>query len=384
MQQNYVHRARVDWAGLRGKVAQAIPSPQTIPDTYPAIRYALHLLDDPHTQFLPPEDAHALLEQEQVIGLGLMAMYPERIVVTVNAGGAAEHAGVRVGDRIERINDAATAQMTSADFFNALFSGTILRLTLQRAGDISDIRVTIQHAEYHYPVEGPHGQRLPDSIGYIELPGLAASQPIFHQYAGLVQQHIREIDQPAACGWIVDLRGNLGGDPWDMLAGIGPILGEGTVGAYVYPTGRREAWVYRNGQAWRGDEVWAQVDHPYQLKQPLPPVAVLTDAQTASAGEAVLVAFRGRPDTRTFGQATAGVPTHRDAKTLSDGALLLLTLALDADRMGQTYDAPIAPDEAIRTVPKLVGTARDPVVLSAQAWLQAQPACADRATSISH
>src|SRR5262249_27262645 len=82
-------------------------------------------------------------------------------------------------------------------------------------------------------------------------------------------------------GWVVDLRGNIGGDMWPMLAGIGPILGEGGVGAFV-GKGDKRKWVYRDGRALEGEKVEMRATAPYQLKQADPPVAVLTDGQTAA------------------------------------------------------------------------------------------------------
>jgi len=38
-------------------------------------------------------------------------------------------------------------------------------------------------------------------------------------------------DRDDLIGWIVDLRGNGGGNMWPMLAGVGPVLGEGVVGS---------------------------------------------------------------------------------------------------------------------------------------------------------
>lgn len=74
---------------------------------------------------------------------------------------------------------------------------------------------------------------------------------------------------------------------------------------------------------------------------------MLTDSSTASAGEAVTIAFRGRPHTRSFGTPTNGVPTANAVFTLSDGALLTVTNALEADRTGRTYTAAIPPDVRI-------------------------------------
>lgn len=69
------------------------------------------------------------------------------------------------------------------------------------------------------------------------------------------------------------------------------------------------------------------------------PVAVLTDSQTASSGQAIVAAFKGRPHTCSFGPPTYGVPTANQEEQLSDGALMVLTLAVDADRTGHRYDA---------------------------------------------
>jgi hypothetical protein len=106
------------------------------------------------------------------------------------------------------------------------------------------------------------------------------------------------------------------------------------------------------------------------LGRPEPPVAVLTGPSTGSAGEAVLIAFKGRPDTRVFGRSTAGFATGNDGFTFSDGALLLLTMANDVDRTGVVYrNAPIPPDQAVAET-----AGSDAAALAATAWLKEQPA----------
>lgn len=229
------------------------------------------------------------------------------------------------------------------------------------------------------PGEEPHGQRLASGIGYLELPHVlgsaTGSNKATQRYAVLAQEAIRQADQEGTCGWIVDLRENGGGDMWPMLAGVGPILGEGTVGWFADPDGRKEIWTYSNGQAQLNGVTLEGVALPYHLKRPFLPVAVLTSIYTASAGEAIVVAFRGRPDTQSFGQPTYGVPTANTSITLSDGALLVLTVAVDADRTGQTYRSSIAPDHSVVYSQEQIGSTTDPVVKAAVAWLHAQASC---------
>ncbi|MFJ8555082.1 S41 family peptidase [Streptomyces sp. NPDC093676] len=103
--------------------------------------------------------------------------------------------------------------------------------------------------------------------------------------------------------------------------------------------------------------------------------AVLTGKRTASSGEAVVVAFRGRPQTRFFGEQTSGVPTGNEMYRLSDGAMLVLTEVKDADRTGRAYDAPIPPDVEIVKDPRPVARNQDEVLQAAQSWLLKQAAC---------
>jgi carboxyl-terminal processing protease len=73
-------------------------------------------------------------------------------------------------------------------------------------------------------------------------------------------------------------------------------------------------------------------------------VAVLTDGRTASSGEAVAVAFRGRPGVLSYGAATYGFSTGNETVRLPDGALLRITSSRFADRTGLVYGGPLPVD----------------------------------------
>ena len=77
------------------------------------------------------------------------------------------------------------------------------------------------------------------------------------------------------------------------------------------------------------------------------PVVVVTGAKTASSGEAVAVAFRGRPHTRSVGQPTLGVSTSNQMYPLPGGAGLNLTTARFVDRTGRAYGDALVPDETV-------------------------------------
>lgn len=216
----------------------------------------------------------------------------------------------------------------------------------------------------------PKGNILEEKIGYIFMTGFASFNPNeIDKYANALQQIIRTLDAQEPCGWIVDLRSNTGGNMWPMLAGIGPILGEGQVGAFIDADGNQTYWYYQNGQSLINDNSIVTILEPYELISPAPPVAVLTSSQTASSGEAIVVAFRHRPNTRSFGQATMGLSTANSGFPLEDGAIIILTVATYLDRDGEIYGLAIRPDEITPTI-----NSKD-VPQAAIDWLLAQPTC---------
>jgi carboxyl-terminal processing protease len=158
---------------------------------------------------------------------------------------------------------------------------------------------------------------------------------------------------------------------WPMLAGVGPILGEGEVGSFVSAQGS-SMWTYRDGQSMIDQIVLSKVDQPYKIKNENLPVAILTDEFTASSAEAVVIAFKGRNKTRSFGMPTRGIPTANQPFKLRDGAVLNLTVAVDADRTGKHYDSEIPPDVEVKTIWTLYGTDEDPVLKAAAIWLKDQ------------
>jgi C-terminal processing protease CtpA/Prc len=189
---------------------------------------------------------------------------------------------------------------------------------------------------------------VPEDIGYIRIPWVVGSQEKLDAYIAHVQGQIKARDKPDLKGWLVDLRGNIGGNMWPMLVGVGPVLGEDTLGYSFDSNNAKTAWRYEKGKALANGDIEAETAHYYTLKSANPVVAVLTDTLTASSGEAVAVAFKARKHTRSFGAGTCGVSTGRSRFYLSDGSVLLLTTAVFADRRRVRYGHSIAPDEPLK------------------------------------
>ncbi|MFY9345919.1 MAG: S41 family peptidase [Planctomycetota bacterium] len=344
-------------------------------DTYAAIREALTALGDRNSQFLTPEEAKGLGAVRAGRATGLLVLHPEAIVAQVTPESPAQQAGVLVGDRILAVEGVDLAAESGGRFARLFGNG------LRADGSTAPLALSVQTGKdgprtvrvdlAAFDANPPTGSRLDGDVGYLELPGLGAG-PLAKTYADIAQDLIKTIDSVPVRGWILDLRRNTGGNVWPILAGIGPIVGEGVLGAYVSANGRTE-WSYAEGAAMIGGQAAASVTSPYEPAAPLPPVAVLTSGLTANAGEAVVVAFRGRERSRTFGAPTRGVPTANTQMRHDDGALLVVTIMLYVDRTGRTYDGSIAPDVPVATDWTKFGAADDPVIVAAKRWLAEQP-----------
>jgi len=362
----------VDWAAIREQALVLAPDPQSTEDTYPALEFVVTQLGDSATFFIPANRA-----QETRIDLGFDAFYPEAVILTIVPGGPADQAGLRVGDVITAINGAPPRQFEGTPYLDYDDEITV-QISVQRADQNQLITVTLEMV--------PILQRSPWSrsigtgsskIGYIELPVTFGWEP----YPTIAQWVMREADQPGTCGWILDLRHNFGGNIWSYIAAMGPILGEGTVGGFVYLDGTRDLWRYENHEVFwgRGERDESLVEGQiYELMNPMPSVALLTSRATMAAGELALITFQGRAKIRTFGEPTGGSPFLQFWTILSDGAALNVSGAFSMDRTGHTYKGPIEPDEPVKNDWTVFGTDHDPVILAARNWLLAQSDCAQK------
>ncbi|MFD2519977.1 S41 family peptidase [Emticicia soli] len=202
--------------------------------------------------------------------------------------------------------------------------------------------------------ELPNMPELDNSIGYVKVGAFSGNATEALAYVQAIQTSIKNSDNDAIKGWIVDLRGNFGGNMWPMLCGIGPILGDGVAGHFIDADEKIQPWGYINGVTGG-----FQIENPYILKKNNPKVAVLVDGATASSGEAVAIAFKNRPDAKLFGRPTCGVSTANRSFVLSDNATLYLTVSTMADRTQKAYGKKVEPDVNIVSQQQYISQAID-------------------------
>lgn len=200
------------------------------------------------------------------------------------------------------------------------------------------------------PLTGPiRHEFIEGGIAYINVPWIATTdEAICTGYADSIQSLIRTFDQGGINKWIIDLRNNTGGNCWPMLAGLGPLLGNGVHGYFV-SSKENIPISYKNGVVMQGKQARCIVSNPYTLEEDKKTIIVLTGKKTSSAGEIVALSFKGRNDVYLYGEPTAGLTTANATYSLSDGSMLVLTVCKEADRSGKIVEGKIRPDEFIQS-----------------------------------
>lgn len=229
---------------------------------------------------------------------------------------------------------------------------TVLTALGDRHSFVQVPKAAAMHREEAIATQAVEARQMQD-IGYLLVPGLRGAGPSGSEaFRSQLCEHLARLAPTSSQGWIIDLRNNTGGNMWPMINGLSSLLGGAKVGAIRDRHGAVTPWQSAYSKACSAD-----LSHR--------PVAVLVGPKTASSGEAVAVAFRARPETRFFGQPTAGLSTSNQPYALPDGGDLVLTTAVFLDRNGEAYLQGVQPEQF---VPR-----DEDAVAAAAAWLRSLP-----------
>lgn len=177
---------------------------------------------------------------------------------------------------------------------------------------------------------------IDDGIGYIRIDGYVGVDAARSQeFSRRVSRQIEGVAPSVSNGWILDLRQNSGGNMWPMLSALSSFLGHAPLGFFQDREGTSSPWLLEDSE---GE---AAID----LQESR--VAVLVGSRTASSGEALALAFRGRPNSMSFGKRTAGLATGNTVFKLRDGSQILLTTSLLLDRGLDSHVLGVVPDEIV-------------------------------------
>ena len=128
----------------------------------------------------------------------------------------------------------------------------------------------------------PSGKMIDSNIAYLSINGfIPKNKKNELNYAIHIQNLIKSLDSNYNIKyWIIDLRENWGGDMYPMIAGLAPIIGEGTYGYFVLPKKEPEEWYYKKGKCGEEKNQVLKVKHSYTLKNDSIKIAVLIGGNT--------------------------------------------------------------------------------------------------------
>lgn len=187
-------------------------------------------------------------------------------------------------------------------------------------------------------------QLLNDNVGYLRIVGLPMGDNTV--MAKQIQDKICDLCAKGAKMWILDLRYNGGGNMHPMAEGLCALIGDGDVGGSEGLTkAENSTWKVKEGDFYY-DDYSVRLKNDCKIK-PLPKVAVLTSLYTTSSGEAISVIFKGRKNTRFFGEKTLGMITVTDWNVLDESTTMTISVSYYCDRNGKVYTNYVDVDENI-------------------------------------
>jgi len=337
--ENWEGRDTVDWDAIRAAYLEKAQDLNSTEETYPLIRDLIvnHI------------DSWSYLEVEMekkekpADKTGFRVLLPDWVVVYVFDDSPAQQAGLKVGDRIVRVDglsltstqakEAPFQPSSGATYQTCRFMNfTYCDLLRQVYTENAQLEVYRQSTKETlvFRIEGQVGNNLMrptgralGNVGYLELTVVKTSDD---EYKDDVSNIIEQVNETPTCGWIIDLRRHAGGHV-----------------PFLYSI--------------------------FQLtKQPAKdlPIAVLISPITHSSGENTAKRISANGRAKTFGEETGGNHPSMMSYPLDDGVSLVIT---------QTSRS-IQPDFEIKNDWTRFQMNDDPVILEAKLWLEQQSACA--------
>jgi carboxyl-terminal processing protease len=353
-----------EWGVVREKILKT-PLPN-LEIAYAAVEKMLKTLGDPYTRFLNPEQYRSLQVNTsgELMGVGLQiaidAQTHQLTVISPIADSPAEKAGIKPGDRILKIADLPTENLT-LDQAAAQMRGPIgssVTLTILREGEALpwEVKLVRDRISLNPVIARLDSSQGKPGIGYIRLSQFNANA------ASELTNAISILEKKGATGYILDLRNNSGGL---LSAGIEVARLWLNPGNIIVHTVNR-----------RGTQETVNAFVPAMTEDPL---VVLVNQGTASASEILAGALQDNGRAQLVGEKTFGKGLIQSLFELSNGAGLAVTIA--------RYETPLHRDinklgiQPNKIVPQ---TAITPGQIATEADLQYQAAMALLTDAIGH
>jgi len=315
---------------------------------YGAISGMVKALGDPYTIFLSPDDTKKFLEDVsgrfEGVGMEIGEKKGQLQVIAPLEGTPAQRAGLRPGDKILKINDTLTADL-SVDEAVSLIRGpkgtevtlTILRDEWETPKEMKLVRDVIEIPSLKWELkDGSEKQE----IAYIKIYQFSEKASF-----DLAQAAWEIINSPAK-KIILDLRNNPGGYLEVAQDIAGWFLERGQVVVVEDFGGKKEQKIYKA----EGNAAFLEY-----------PVVILINQGSASASEILTGALRDNRQVKIIGEKSFGKGSVQELDELTDGSTLKITIANWLTPKGQLItDKGLEPDITISITDEDFEEDRDP------------------------
>jgi carboxyl-terminal processing protease len=324
--------------------------------TYNAIRGVVDKLEDPNTSFLTPQEADFFRTSMQgsFEGIGARVEWDEEAdtlrISEPFENQPAWQAGLRRGDLVLAVDGESLKGST----LNAAVAkirgkkGTAVVLSIVRGDDPQPFDVEVVRDQIETPTIATNtlGQR--QQIAYVKL-------TTFNQNAGqLVRQAVEEALSHEPAALIFDLRGNTGGLLREAVKVANVFIEDSTVLLERFSDGRLETYETAT------TAVAKQI-----------PLVVLVNSGSASASEIVAGALQDTGRAKLLGVTTYGKGSVQLPHTLSNGAIMRVTIAHWFTPNDRTIDgAGLEPDVTVELTEQDRENGADPQLTAAVELLE--------------
>lgn len=307
-----------------------VEEPKTKDLIYGAMKGMLSILD-PHSAFMTPEQYKEMQvdTKGEFGGLGIQIGIKEGMLTVIAPieDTPAYRAGIKAGDKIIKINDEFTKDMTLHDAVSKMRGApsTSVKITILREGwketkDFTIIREIIK-------IKSVKSKIMEDGIGYIKI------NQFQEQTAADLFNTLEDFKQKNIYSLILDLRNNPGG----LLNSAIDVTSQ------FIPSGKLIVFIKDKGGQ--------RIEYRSSESNPLTnmPMIVIVNQGSASASEIVAGALKDWNRAIILGTTTFGKGSVQSVIPLSDGSALRLTTALYYTPKGTSIQATgITPDILVK------------------------------------
>ncbi|MFC1663760.1 S41 family peptidase [Patescibacteria group bacterium] len=311
---------------------------------YGAISGMVKSLEDPYTIFLNPEDTKRFIEDVkgtfEGVGMEIGTREGQLQVIAPLEGTPAQKAGLRPGDKIIKVDDIFTADITIDEAVNLIRGpkGTEVTLTIFREDWEKTQEIKIERATIEVP--SLKWEIMEDNIAYLKLYQFSEKAGFDFKITAV------EILNSPAEKIILDLRNNPGG--------------------YLEIARDIAGWFIERGQIVVIEDFGQKEEQKiYEAKGNAKflsyPIVILINQGSASGSEILAGALRDNRDIKIIGETSFGKGSVQELEELKQGSSLKITVAKWLTPNGELIaDVGLEPDIVVEMTEEDYKEDRDP------------------------